>query len=75
MALSMINPHRFSEKHSDVKQTLQLDILANRSQDPTSGEKINRLRAICYMHEALLREEKRFKNMSKQEDSQSKKKE
>mmetsp|Transcript_25990 Transcript_25990/g.4418 ORF Transcript_25990/g.4418 Transcript_25990/m.4418 type:complete len:90 (+) Transcript_25990:218-487(+) len=74
MALSIIKEAKFAEKHSDVKQTLQQDVLANRSQDPASAQLVTRLKALCSIHEALLREEQRqMKTAVDEEQNQSKK--
>lgn len=73
MYLSMKNSSRLAEKHQDVKNSLQLDILGMRGQDPTTDEILKRLQALCRIHEALLREEERKRRRSQEENKEEKK--
>jgi hypothetical protein len=73
MYLSMKSASRLAEKHQDVKNSLQLDILGMRGQDPTTDEILKRLQALCRIHEALLREEERKRRRSQEEAKEDKK--
>ena len=44
--LSISSPSTFSDKHQELRNALQLDILAMRGQDPNSDEVLKRLQAL-----------------------------
>jgi hypothetical protein len=72
--LSISSPSTFSDKHQELRNALQLDILAMRGQDPNSEEVLKRLQALYRIHEALLREEERKKRRGQVENKEEKKK-